>query len=348
MKAVLKGGNFIGGQPEALTQSRIGMAASASFSGDVGREHRRARLVSCENAMLAMAIGAYRGSPDTACNRFAVNALPKRGENVGVTPTTGLWNLGRRNLRGRIARRQNRVRSMTVGANGSLFSCGNRPGVSALQIGLHRSDNQDAKFFDDLRVGMTDRARLRDIFRVYGRIRLRTAHKLVHITMATGARSRLFKTLCTCRGVDSLAVRFHRRGVAGVADSRFQLRRMRRRRDIYVTGRAFECAMDRLVKAGFVHVHGNAPAFAGFLQFGKTVAGEATVFAQRLRDKQWSGNDEKKNRQKPDGQKASGVTGHDTEPNGMVARSMRGLSSSIGNAARGDPRARICFVPKLL
>jgi len=112
----LEGRDFIRRQAEPLAHPSVTMTPSAGFTGDIGCEYRRVRLIARKYTMLAMAIGTHGSLSDAASSRFTVNTFPISAEHIGVTSAARLGNFRSRNLRRLIARGQNRVRAVAIGA----------------------------------------------------------------------------------------------------------------------------------------------------------------------------------------------------------------------------------------
>lgn len=220
------------------------MAATASFTGYVGREYWGVWLIARQNPMLSMTVGAYGGVPHAARNRFTVDALTISGENIGVAPTASLGNFRPRNLRERIVSGKNGVGAMAIRTGGAPLFRGNGASVSALQVGFYRSHDRNTKFFGHFRIRVTNGASLRDVFGMHRRTRLGKRDELVDIAVAARASRRLFKTLRARLCVNTFGVSFHARSMAGIALYRLQFGFVRQLRNISMTGRALEHAMD--------------------------------------------------------------------------------------------------------
>ena len=283
VKAILKSRDFIGRKTESLTHSRIGMAAPTSFTGDVGREYRRVWLIARQDPMLAVTVGTYGGVPEAARDRFTVDALTIRGENIGVAPTASLGNFRPRNLRGRIGSGKNGVRTMAIRTNGAPFSRGNGARVNALQVGFHRPDYWDTKFFGHFRICVTDGASLGDVCGMHRRTQLGARDELMDIAVTARASRRLFKTLRARLCVNTFAISLDTRRMASIALYWFQFRLMRHLRNVGVTGRAFEGTMDGSVEVVLINLKRNVFAVAGLLQSRNAVAAQTNILGHRLR-----------------------------------------------------------------
>ena len=224
------------------------MTTTARFTCDIGRKYRRVRLVARKNSMLAVAIGAHGSLSHAASSRFAVNTFPISAEHIGVTSAARLGNFRSRNLRRLIARWQNRMRAVAIGASSAAVSGRDIARMHALQIRFHRTDQRNTKFLGQLRVRMAQGASLSNIFRVHRRARISARNQLMDIAVAARAGRWLLKTLSASLGVNAFGIGFHGRSMAAITLNRLELGFMRYLRNVSVTGCAVKRAMNRFLK----------------------------------------------------------------------------------------------------
>lgn len=259
------------------------MAATAGFTRDIGREYRRVRLIAREDPMLAMTIGAHGSLSDAAGNGFTVNTFTICSEHIGVTAAARLGNICARNLRRRIARGQDRMRAVAIGASSTAVSRRYIARMDALQIRFHRPNQRNTKFLGQLRVRMAHGASLSNIFRVHRRAWIGAGNELMNIAVAARAGWWFLKTLRARLGVNALGIRFDRRSVAGIALNRLELGLMRYLRNVSVTGCAVKRAMNGFPKRLGFDLQGNFLPLTNLFQSRCAVAAKTSFFGDRLR-----------------------------------------------------------------
>ena len=103
------------------------------------------------------------------------------------------------------------------------------------------------------------------------------------IAVTTPAGRRLFETPRARLGVSTFAVGFHARSMAGLARRRLKLGFVRQLRNIAMTARALECAMNRLLEDVLVDLQRDVLAISGLLHSRRAVATETSFFRDWLR-----------------------------------------------------------------
>src|SRR5512145_1541787 len=86
-------------QAVLAAQPCVAVTASAGLTGHIRGEHRRVRLAGTENAMFAMAIGAYRDAAMSARERDTVHAFLIASEHFLVALSASRRDVGARGRR---------------------------------------------------------------------------------------------------------------------------------------------------------------------------------------------------------------------------------------------------------
>src|SRR5215467_5620260 len=105
------------------------MATAARFGRNTGSKNRRSRVVPRENQVLAMTCGAVRRILHPRLDALSVNTLPEGGGDFLVTLPTSSRDIPMTYTGLRIARGQNSMAAVTVGASCRLLSSHYCPAV---------------------------------------------------------------------------------------------------------------------------------------------------------------------------------------------------------------------------
>ena len=228
--------------------------------------------------MLTMAIGANRRVAHAARRRLAVNAVLENFSDGSMAFAASGGNFSMGDGRTRVAARCDVVRTVAIGAHGSRFSLRDGARVGALQVCLHRADDWNSRFFRQFRIRVTDGAGFGDIFWMHRRAGLGASDQFVDIAVAARASGRFFKTLSARHSMNAFLVSVHARRMATVALYGLDGGGVRHLRNIAVTGRAFECTMNRLIKTFLRDKQRDRLAVTLLLQAFDTVTAETNLF----------------------------------------------------------------------
>jgi hypothetical protein len=186
--AVLEGGDLIARQVVLGGQPLVRVAARAGHAGHAGGVHERVLLAGGQDGVLAVAVGADGRSALPSGHRLAVDAVRVDLRDLLVADPAGRRDVPVVDLRVRAARGRNGVRAVAVGAGGRA-ALARRDGapVHAARVGLHRPRERDAVPRQELGIGVTARARGRQVLLRHRRRRVGRRQHAVAVPVAGGA-----------------------------------------------------------------------------------------------------------------------------------------------------------------
>ncbi len=190
------------------------MAAPAGLQRDIGGEDGRAGLLGREDAVLAMAVRAHRGSGSPLGAGHPVDALLVGSGNLRVALAAGLRHPLMEDRGARVHGPEDGVAAVAVAAGGPAAPFGDGAGVDALPVGLQRLGHRDAELGHQLGVGVTPAAGLSQVGVMDRRGRIAVGDDRVNVAVAARAGGRFHAAVRAGAPVDAGLVLLHRLGVA--------------------------------------------------------------------------------------------------------------------------------------
>ena len=205
-----------------------------------------------------MAIRANRGSPNSPCHGFSVDAAAEVGKDARVTLSAGFRYVNSCNGRLRVPYADNGMGVVTIRAHSSGFTGIHRPGMDAPQIDLYRTHNGNAEFPLQISIAMATATGLGLVCFVHRRGNAFMGRNAMNITVAGLAAGRCIVSLRPDCSMDAQPDGGYFNGMTGRTVLQGLLFRVGIALEIDVTDRASERAVATLCKLLRVDLTGMA------------------------------------------------------------------------------------------